>query len=626
MEVISPTPLLACAATWLFIAASCEAQNIGINTSGIAPNTHALLDVNNEGAQRGVLLPRLSTYARTGMTGLGLTDEGLTVYDSTTKTYWYWDGTEWKEMAAASGAGWGLLGNSSTDGAVNFLGTTDMQPIMIRTAGVERIRITTKGQLEPLNTGQSVFVGAGAGTNDDGTLNQNVFIGESAGTSSQSAQHNTALGFEALRDNSDRDELTAIGYAALSSNTFGYENCAIGSQALRLNTNGSWNTAVGTKAIRSNSSGWGNVAVGHGALQTNATGWLNCAVGIAALGNNATGGDNVALGSYTLLANTTGTGNLAAGNNCLMTNTSGDLNTAVGKEAMRDNASGVENVALGYRALSMNVDGSSNTALGGHALEFNNNGHLNLGVGDLALARNNGHGNIGIGHAANFFNVNGSNNTIIGHEAGHGYTLHDKSGNVFIGYRAGYDEVGSNKLYIENSSSAQPLIYGDFAGDFVRINHNLGIGASDFGGGQKVLAFQVGMPPMGASGNTGMIYAASASGTVELYAMDGAGNSTVISPHNFTLAPRSEAMAWSFYSENARLDRKVNVDMMRAMRLIEQLTGEKLVYMTSWEGQPVEELERENRSLVQRLERLESALAHAQATIDALLKPCEPNP
>jgi hypothetical protein len=37
------------------------------------------------------------------------------------------------------------------------------------------------------------------------------------------------------------------------------------------------------------------------------------------------------------------------------------------------------------------------------------------------------------------------------------------SSNVFLGYRAGYNETGSNKLYIANSNTNPPLIYGDFS-------------------------------------------------------------------------------------------------------------------------------------------------------------------
>ena len=67
-------------------------------------------------------------------------------------------------------------------------------------------------------------------------------------------------------------------------------------------------------------------------------------------------------------------------------------------------------------------------------------------------------------------NQGGSNNTVVGSEAG--YNAYG-SNNVFIGYNAGYNELnGSNKLYIENSDadSTQALIFGNFATNDLRIN------------------------------------------------------------------------------------------------------------------------------------------------------------
>jgi hypothetical protein len=49
---------------------------------------------------------------------------------------------------------------------------------------------------------------------------------------------------------------------------------------------------------------------------------------------------------------------------------------------------------------------------------------------------------------------------MIGCQAGR--NLKNGSDNVFIGYQAGYNETGSNKLYIANSSS-NTIIYGDFS-------------------------------------------------------------------------------------------------------------------------------------------------------------------
>jgi hypothetical protein len=74
----------------------------------------------------------------------------------------------------------------------------------------------------------------------------------------------------------------------------------------------------------------------------------------------------------------------------------------------------------------------------------------------------------------------------------------------------------------------------------------------------------------------------------ELKVLDDAGHTTTISPHNFDLIPggASEERAWGYYSEkdivddegNVTTTQKVNVDMMKLARLVEELTGEKLVY------------------------------------------------
>jgi len=78
-----------------------------------------------------------------------------------------------------------------------------------------------------------------------------------------------------------------------------------------------------------------------------------------------------------------------------------------------------------------------------------------------------------------------------------------------------------------------------------------------------------------AEANSAMFFAQSG----EMRVIDASGNNTLLSPHNFSLIPggASEDRAWSYYSENQQ-GQKVNVDMMRLARLVEGLTGEKLIY------------------------------------------------
>ncbi len=107
----------------------------------------------------------------------------------------------------------------------------------------------------------------------------------------------------------------------------------------------------------------------------------------------------------------------------------------------------------------------------------------------------------------------------------------------------------------------------------------------------------------------------------ELKVRDEAGNITTLSPHNFSLIGQpSEPLAWSFYSENDH--GKINVDMLRAMRLLESLSGERLVhtqsdgesaletseeYETSLKAQ-VEALRQKNRTLEFELARIKAVL------------------
>jgi hypothetical protein len=95
-------------------------QNVAINNNGAAPNTNAMLDVDVTTNNKGILIPRLTSAQRTTIAGLGAADEGLTVYDQTTNSYWLWDGTQWVEFGMF-GDDWALLGNAGTNPYKQFL-------------------------------------------------------------------------------------------------------------------------------------------------------------------------------------------------------------------------------------------------------------------------------------------------------------------------------------------------------------------------------------------------------------------------------------------------------------------------------------------------------------------------
>ena len=88
-------------------------------------------------------------------------------------------------------------------------------------------------------------------------------------------------------------------------------------------------------------------------------------------------------------------------------------------------------------------------------------------------ANTTGSDNTAIGRNALQSITSGDQNTALG--LGAGSTNSQGTGNIFIGYMAGSQETGSNKLYIDNSSTTTPLIHGDFETDTVTFNGDVAI-------------------------------------------------------------------------------------------------------------------------------------------------------
>lgn len=132
-----------------------------------------------------------------------------------------------------------------------------------------------------------------------------------------------------------------------------------------------------------------------------------------------------------------------------------DYNTAIGFEAMGGGANkGGESVAVGYSALySEDEGGGNNTAIGAYTLYNQISGNSNTAVGHAALQNG----------------TAGAGNTAVGDGAGNS----TGSNNVFLGKSAGRNETGSEKLYIANTNTTTPLIYGEFDTAKLEINGSL---------------------------------------------------------------------------------------------------------------------------------------------------------
>ena len=182
---------------------------------------------------------------------------------------------------------------------------------------------------------------------------------------------------------------TAIGINALVNNTDGSANTASGSGSLRSNTTGVNNTATGVNALFSNTTGDFNTSSGVNALYGNTTGYQNTASGFSSLAYNTTGFYNTASGFYALFSNNTGSNNTASGYFALKSNTSGANNTAFGYSALNTNLTGSNLTALGNGA-DVSVDGLTNaTAIGNGAIVAASNS-IQLGNGNVTNVKTSG--------------------------------------------------------------------------------------------------------------------------------------------------------------------------------------------------------------------------------------------
>jgi len=191
---------------------------------------------------------------------------------------------------------------------------------------------------------------------------------------------------------------------------------------------------------------------------------------------------NVFLGNLSGVLNSDGSNNIFIGYNTGHNNISAMDNIFIGNYAGFNTESdeappyGSENVFIGSRSGYANIDGYDNVYIGNRTGEANTGGGANVIIGGSTGRANTKSNNTIVGAAALYQNTSGTSNTVLGTSAG---TFNiTGSGNVFLGYEAAYNETGSNKLYIENSNSASPLIWGDFANDLVKINGKLGVGIS----------------------------------------------------------------------------------------------------------------------------------------------------
>lgn len=236
---------------------------------------------------------------------------------------------------------------AGTNGAINLYVTNNTQVI-----------IDINGYFAPQTTSsQSTAVGVGAST---------------------AASQNTAVGFDALQENSSGIANTAIGTGALPSNTSGNNNVGVGGAALSFNSIGSANTAIGTDALLNNLIGSDNTALGFAALFTNTTGANNVSLGAQSLNSNNVGGSNTAVGESSLYGNTDGSWNIAVGYQAGLDISTGSYNIDIGNTGASGDTNTIRIGTIGTQTSTFVAGISGTNIASGTQVLINTSGQLGV--------------------------------------------------------------------------------------------------------------------------------------------------------------------------------------------------------------------------------------------------------
>ena len=136
----------------------------------------------------------------------------------------------------------------------------------------------------------------------------------------------------------------------------------------------------------------------------------------------------------------------------------------------------VDNSGANDDIIRFSIQGNEAMRLRNRTLELLANSGSTF-IGESAGISSSGAGNVGLGSETMLNNSSGRFNVAVGYRA-----LRQNAtgqGNVAIGYNAGFNETGSNKLYIANSNTNTPLIWGDFQAGVANINGKLGVGVAN---------------------------------------------------------------------------------------------------------------------------------------------------
>jgi len=372
------------------LSAGLHAQSVGIGTS----NPHPSARLHIEDDARGLLIPRVALTGTNDVTTVSGPAISLLVYNTdpagtgataVTPGFYYWDGSQWVRLADGGNA-WLLTGNAGTDPAVNFLGTTDNQPLVIRVNDQETFRFNPPGILAPA---WSIQRGGGDPRGFHAVDLQSARaaatqVASGDGSVISGGQNNTASGLFATVGGGWNNTASGVGATVgggLFNTASGFFIATVGGGLLNTASGdyatvggGYQDTASGNYATvgggRENTASglWATVGGGYSNTASNSAATVGGGMENTASGDYATVGGgflNTASGSFATVGG--GSGNTASGD--YATVGGGYQDTASGDYATV--GGGYQNIASGN--YSVVPGGRSNTADGSYNLVFGQN-------------------------------------------------------------------------------------------------------------------------------------------------------------------------------------------------------------------------------------------------------------
>ncbi|MBI4648288.1 MAG: tail fiber domain-containing protein [Bacteroidia bacterium] len=513
-----------------------KAQNIAItDDDGYTAHSSAMLDVKS--LTKGLLIPRLSTAQRLAITGPAT---GLLVFDTSLGNFYFYNGVDWINLTSGNANGiWSLAGSSVyLTNPVHKVGVGTSAPVgklevkgdvptssdaplfeVINSAGdtifavySQGVRIYVADDPAVKAVGSRSGFAVGGFSQTKGITNEylrvtpdsvRIYIEDTSSAKAAGSKGGFAVGgfsqtkgltnkYLAVTDATTQvyisDSTAGFGVTNIESGTdqslmdLSTQNYFIGHESGQLVTSGIYNQFIGYKSGFADTSGSYNCFFGYKTGYNNIGGSTvelgseNSFFGYMAGYSNQDGYRNIFIGPKAGYSNNGGWGNLFIGTESGFNCNSGFANTCIGNESGKLLTWGWSNILIGPNSGYSVTNGNQNLFIGVNAGLWSNSSR-SIYIGTEAGFYSGGTDNIFIGMKSGMNNTAGSDNVFIGDSAGLGST---GSANVFLGRNAGSSETGSNKLYIDNSGTSTPLIYGDFASDYVTINGNLNMADTYF--------------------------------------------------------------------------------------------------------------------------------------------------